>query len=100
MTLGQFREATKDMNDDVDLILDANGNPVWYLVEKPRQNDKILCLMDKSGMDLGAEIDAASEHFGITDKLFAYLKKNGVTLDEIKSVANDLYDKALDFYSK
>ena len=98
MTLGEFRQATKDLDDNMPIIIDATGNPVWYLVDRSRTGDKRIFLMDKSVIDLGIEIDSAEEFFGISDELFSYLQKNGVTLDDIKRIDGNLYNKALNFY--
>ena len=96
MTLKEFRETTKDIDENAEIIIDAVGNPVWYIVEKPRRSDdgqKYIYLMDKSGIDLEAEIEAALDAIG-EDKTIQYLIKNGVTLDEMKSFSEELYESA------
>ena len=98
MTLKEFREATKNVDENAVLINDVNGNPIWYLVERPFGKDDIpsICMIDKSGMDLHAEIDAALEALGETD-VIPYLIRNGVTLEEIKKFDEHLYEVAKNF---
>lgn len=96
MTLKEFREATKDVDENVILMIDAVENPVWYLVEKPRRftdGKPSLYLMDKSGMDLHAEIDAALENLSMSEAI-SYLFKNGVTLEELKDFSEELFERA------
>ena len=102
MTLREFREATKDVDENVELMVDATENPVWYVVKKPRRfsdNAPSLYLMDKSGIDLDSEIDAALKALG-EEIAIHYLLRNGVTLEEIKSYSENLYITAKEIVEK
>lgn len=97
MTLKEFREATKNVDENAILMINANGNPLWYFVERPRSGDDAnsLFLMDKSGIDLNSEIEAALYALGKPEAI-KYLLKNGVTLDELKNYSEELYTSAKD----
>ena len=103
MTLNEFREATKGFDGNLEIMIDSSSNPLWYFVTRSRDNDGAACLflMDKSGIDLSAEIDAAVEALGIEEACL-YLRKNGVTLDDILYHGNDedLYEEARKYFKE
>lgn len=85
MTLGEFRELTKKIDPSTPLRIDANGNPLWYAVERDlADGTTALMLIDRSGVSLSDEIPSALQALG-TEKGTAYLRKNGVTEKEIAS---------------
>ena len=85
MTLGEFRELTKKIDPSTPLRIDANGNPLWYAVERDlADGTTALMLIDRSGISLSDEIPSALQALG-TEKGIAYLRKNGVTEKEIAS---------------
>ena len=98
MTLKEFREATKDMDENAIIIIDATDNPAWYLVEKPRLKDgqTFIYMVDKTGIDLPNEIEATLEALSETEAI-SYLLRNGVTLEEMKDYSDDLYQSAKRF---
>lgn len=99
MTVGELKKSLERVSDDTIVMIDAVGNPVWYVVEKTGWSDgnNLLVLMDKSGIDLHAEIDAAVTELGATAAI-KYLQKNGVTLNELKEFDETLYELALHMY--
>ena len=83
MTLGQFREMTKEIDPSTPLRIDANGNPLWYAVERDlTDGTRALMLIDRSCVSLSDEIPSALKVLG-TGKGMAYLRENGVTEQEI-----------------
>ena len=103
MTLNEFREATKGFDGNLEIMIDSSDNPLWYFESKSRMGDGTACLylVDKSGIDLSHEIDAAVEALGVKEAV-KYLRKNGVTLDDILYYGNDedLYEEIKQYFKE
>lgn len=89
MTLGEFRNFTKDIDDDAEIYFDTPEFelPLWYLSHRKRRGlqglPDLVVLHDKNSIDLQEEVRSACRYLG-KDAAFQYLEDHGLTKKEIE----------------
>lgn len=84
MTLGEFRNFTKDIDDDAEIYFDTTELPLWYLSHRKRTGLPYLVILhDKHSIDLREEVRSACLYLG-KDAAFRYLEDHGLTKKEIE----------------
>lgn len=90
MTLGEFRNLTKDIDDDAEIYFDTTELPLWYLSHRKRKDlPDLVMLHDKHSIDLQEEVTSACRYLG-KDAAFRYLEDHGLTKREIEEWMNRL----------
>lgn len=93
MTLGEFRNLTKDIDDDAEIYLDTPELPLWYLSHRKRSGlqglPDLVILHDKHSIDLQEEVRSACRYLG-KDAVFRYLEDCGLTKKEIEEWLNKI----------
>ena len=90
MTLGEFRNFTKDIDDDAEIYFDTTELPLWCLSHRKRNGlPDLVVLHDKFSIDLQEEVRSACHYLG-KDAAFRYLEDHGLTKREIEGWMNRL----------
>ena len=90
MTLGEFRNLTKSIDDNAEIYFDTPELPLWYLSHRKRNGlPDLVVLHDKNSFDLQEEVRSACRYLG-KDAAFRYLEDYGLTKREIEEWMNRL----------